>query len=226
VGKARPLLEVGIAPAETIGSLVRRFRIKIDKGLEIGPADVARFADQWHAAFSAEGTEQGVDDISGATNIERILIAGRHPAGMPDHRPLGGGQLAHELAQFGGIDAGFSLRPFRGVRFDELLQFAQTLNVATGVFFVEKSLIQQFVDDRQVKGVIGAGPHLEVAGCFGSGDGRPDVDDRQFATIFQGIHEVVDLLDIDRLEDVAQLQHHVLGVFQVVGNALASHTGN
>jgi hypothetical protein len=59
---------------------------------------------------------------------------------------------------------------------------------------------------------------------LGGRHGRPDIDDRQFASPIQGAHQVVHLFDIDGLEHVAGLEHHMPGVFEIVHHPLAAET--
>ena len=85
--------------------------------------------------------------------------------------------------------------------------------------------MDQFVDHRQVEGVIRARADLKEAGGLAGGDVGADVNDGQFAAVFHGIHQIVDFLDIDGLEDVAELQDHVTRIFQIIGHVLAPPAG-
>ena len=48
--------------------------------------------------------------------------------------------------------------------------------------------------------------------------GGPDVDDREFAALGQGRHQVIGLLDIDGLKHIAGLQDDVAGVLEIIAH--------
>ena len=90
---------------------------------------------------------------------------------------------------------------------------------------VIEALVDDFVDNGKVESIVGAGAdHHEPAG-FGCGYVGPDINDREFASLFHGIHEVVDLLNINGFKYVSELEHHMLCVFKVVGDGFSAHAG-
>ena len=174
-------------------------------------------------SLGSEGAEQGVDDVGGAADLEGVVVARHHPAGVPDHAGRGGRQLAGQIDDGLGGGAGLGRRPLRGVGFDEFLEAVEAVHELLHVFPVVEVFVDEGVDDAEVECVVRAGPdEEEVVGLAGA-DRAADVDDRQFGPVFHPVQDRVDLGHVDGLHDVAGLEDDVLGVAQVVGDHLAAH---
>ena len=71
------------------------------------------------------------------------------------------------------------------------------------------------MNDGQVQGVVAVGADLPVAGGLAGGDGGPRVDIGAAHPARHRGHERLGLLDHQRFEEVAAVQHQMLGVRQV-----------
>ena len=138
---------------------------------------------------------------------------------------LGLGQFPDERPELVCRNSRLLLRPFRRVGIHEAFELSQVLDESLGVGYVVQALGQKLVDHGEVERVVRSRANHHEVVRLGGGDVGPDVDDSELAAVFQSVHEVVDLLDVDRLEDVPELQDHVLGVFQVIGDPFSTHAG-
>lgn len=143
---------------------------------------------------------------------------------MPDHRRRGLGELDGQLFDGRRRNARLGLGPGRGVGGDEGGQGLEVVEPLLHELLVVEPLGHQFVDHGEIEGIVRARPDEEEIVGLGRGHRGPDVDTGDLAAAGLGVEQVVDLLDVDGLEDVAGLQHHVLGVFQVVAHGLAAET--
>jgi hypothetical protein len=78
------------------------------------------------------------------------------------------------------------------------------------------------MNDGQIEGVIPTRPYQHKIMGLGSRYIRPDINDRQLASGFKSIHEVVYLLDIDRFKNVSELQDNMFGIFKIINHILSS----
>ena len=107
------------------------------------------------------------------------------------------------------------LLPLRRRVGDRLAQVVHAGDEAGDEVLVVGLLLQHLVDDRQVQRVVAVRAHLPVAGRLARGDrgARVDVGDAHPGR-HRG-HERLGLLDHQRLDDVAAVEHEVLHVRQV-----------
>ena len=103
---------------------------------------------------------------------------------------------------------------------DKGLERVEVLDPGRGKGLVVEIAGEQFVDHGEVEGVIRARAHHEEGVGLGRRDRRAHVDAGDLGPGVLGVEQVVDLLDVDRLEDVARLEHHVFAVLVVVGHVL------
>ena len=75
--------------------------------------------------------------------------------------------------------------------------------------------LQHFVDDGEVQRVVAVRAHLPVAGGLAGRDGGARIDVGDAHPVRHGGHEGLGLLDHERFDDVAAVEHEVLRVLQV-----------
>ena len=223
VDQARSAVELRVFPAHSVGSLLFRLGKEVDELLQALAAHVLGRIDEGQAALGADGAEQGVDHVRRAADLERIVVAGHHPARMPDHARRGVGKLTSQIPDALGRGAGFGGRPLGAVGLDEFLEPVQAVHELLDIFLVVEVVVNERVNDAEVEGVIGAGADEEEIVGLARADIGADVDDGQLGAPGHAVQGRVDLGHVDGLHDVAGLEDDMLGVAQVVGHHLAAH---
>ena len=224
VDQARAGLEVAAAfhPAHAVHALGLGLGEEIDQLLEALFAHVAGLVDLGQAALGPDGPEQGVYDVGGAADLEGVAVAGGHPAGMPDDRRGGGGQLVGQFADASGRHARGVGGEVGVVGGDKGAQGVEIVDPGGGEILVIEVAGDELVDDAEIEGVVRARAHHEEGVGLGGGDGGAHVDAGDLAAGVLGVEEVVDFLDVYRLENIARLEHDVLGVLVIVEDVLAA----
>ena len=187
----------------------------------LAAVELGRLA-QHAAARDLDVAHQGVEDQGGAADVERLLVAGRHPTGMEDHLRRVGDDLVHEGPQLAGGNAGVGLLPFRRRVPHRVAQVVHARHVALDEVLVVGLPLQDLVNDGQVQGVVAVGADLPVAGGLAGGDGGPRVDIGAAHPVRHRGHERLGLLDHQRFEEVAAVEHQMLGVGQVEDQPLVA----
>ncbi len=222
VDQAGAAVELGVPPAHAVGALLFGGGVQVHQLLQALAAHVAGLVGDGQAALGPDGAEQGVDDVRSATDVERIVVAGHHPAGVPDDARRGLGQLAGQRGDGGGGHAGFAFRPLRGARGHVRGQRVQVLHVRFDVGLVVQALVDQHVDDGQVEGQVAAGAHhVEIVG-LARGVGGANVHHAELAALFQAVQHRIGLGHVDGFKDVAGLQDEMLAVAVVVDHFFAA----
>ena len=83
-------------------------------------------------------------------------------------------------------DTGLDGGPLRGVGLDKCPQLVEVVDPLLGKGGIVELVGQQLMDDRQVQGIVGAGPDEQESVGLGGRNAGPDVDDRQFAALQPG----------------------------------------
>ena len=201
-------------PAPSTRGLVDR-RDTVDQVVQaLAAVELGRLA-QHAAARDLDVAHQGVEDQRAAADVERLLVAGRHPTRMEDHVRRVGDDLVHEDPQLAGGNAGVCLLPFRRRVLDRVAQVVHARHIALDEVLVVGLPLEDLVNDGQVQGVVAVGADLPVAGGLAGGDGGPRVDIGAAHPVRHRGHERLGLLDHQRFEEVAAVQHQMLGVRQV-----------
>jgi len=86
---------------------------------------------------------------------------------------------------------------------DKILEFGQPVDPTIDKGRVKETFFEDHMDQGVVEGQIGARADHPVAMGLGGRDRDAGVDIGHAASVFQGIHEVVDLFDRDGFKDVA-----------------------
>ena len=150
-----------------------------------------------------------------AADVERLLVTCRHPARMEDDLRRIGGDLSDEGAQLLGGNAGVGLLPFRSRILDRLAQIVHPGDEAGDEVLVVGLLLQHFMDDGQVQRVVAVRAHLPVPGRLAGRHAGAGIDVGDAHPPGHRGHEGLGLLDHQRLDDVAAVEHEVFRVPQV-----------
>ena len=129
-----------------------------------------------------------------------------------------------KATRFIGVDAGFLGGPLGGVGLDKVTQGVEVLKPEVDELFIIELIFDNLVNDSQIEGVIGSRSDQEETTGMGGRLGGPDIDDREFAAIGQGAHQVIALLDVDGLEHVPSLKNDMFGVLKIITHSLAAKT--
>ena len=134
---------------------------------------------------------------------------------MEDHLRRIGGDLLDEGAKLLGGNAGVALLPFRRRVLDRLAQVVHAGDEAGDEVLVVRLLLQDFVDDGEVQRIVAVRAHLPVAGGLAGGDAGARIDVGAAHPVRHRGHEGLGLLDHERFDDVAAVEHEVFRVLQV-----------
>ena len=143
------------------------------------------------------------------------MVSRRHPARVEDHPWRFGRDFLHEGAQLRGRNTGVRLLPFGRRVLDRLAQVVHPRDEAGDEVLVVRFLLQQLMDDGQVERVVAVRAHLPVAVGFAGGEAGARIDVRDPHPAGHRGHERLRLLDHQRFDDVATVEHEVPGVLQV-----------
>jgi len=119
-------------------------------------------------------------------------------------------------------DTRFLLRPGGRVRTNETVQGIQILEPPAGEFRIVEPFVQEHMDHCQIQSIVRSRSDHQEPVSLGRGNRGPDVDHREPAALLHAIKQIIDLLDVDRFEQVAGLEHHMAGVLQIINNVFAT----
>ena len=217
--------QMRISPPGTIRPFFRWPREEVSKRCKSFSSHIRRFITQRKPAFFTYGAQKGIDDINRTANMKRVRIAGCHPSGMPDNRGFCIHQFPDKRFDFACRNAGFRFGPLRRIGFDKCFKLVQIFDPQMGIGMIIRVPRQQFMNDRQIKGIIRTWPDHQKPVGFGGRNTGPNVDYSQFAAIFHGIHQIVDFLNIYGFENIPELQHYMPGIFKIIHQFLSAEAG-
>ena len=203
--------------AGTVHARLLDLRYTVGQMVQALPTVELGWLPEHQPARNLDAAHQRVQDQRRAAHVERLLVTRRHPARMEDHLGRIRGDLLDERAQLVGGNAGVGLLPFRRRVLDRLAQSVHAGDEAVDEVLVVRLLLQDLVDEGEVQRVVAVRAHLPVAGGLAGGDRGARVDVGAAHPVRHGGHERLGLLDHQRLDDVAAVEHEVLHA-RVIGD--------
>ena len=178
-------------------------------------AHLARTFLEEETAFGFDTAHQGIQDHDRAPQVNFIGVTRPAVAEMKDHGRFILADLSGKRHDLIGRYAGFFLGPLRRVGLHEILQFGQTLHPAVHVLAVVEAFLENDVDQGVVEGQVRARTNHPVPVRLGGRHRHARVDVGQLGAVFEGLGQVVDLLDRNGFENVAAVKDDMLGVLVI-----------
>ncbi len=210
----------GRIPARTVGARAVDTRLEHGRhargqALQALAADLLGGLRQHQAAGHFDVAHQRIENQRRTTDVERLLVTRRMPAWMEDHAWPVGRDFGYEGSQLIGRNTRMRLLPFGCRALDRLAQRVHAADVARDEVFVVGLLLQQFVDEGQIQRVVAVRAHLPVTVRLAGRGGGARIDVGHAHSVGHPRHEGLGLLDHQRLDDVAPVQHEMPDVVKV-----------
>ena len=135
---------------------------------------------------------------------------------MEDHVRRIVGNFPDKFTDLIGRDLRLSRRPLRCRRFDCLFEGFKIFDPAGDERFVIEFVLDDFVDNREVQGIIRSGADTPIASGVTRRDRRSGVDVGTFGTGIQRIHEIPYLSDLQGFEQITSIEDDMAVVFDIV----------